>query len=359
MIDSLCAGGAQRQLVELALGFQEKGIAVSFLTYHDIPFFSPVLERAGISVKNIEARNYFIRLLKLRKYIRTGKYNAVLSFLEAPNFICEIAGLPYRSWKLVVGERSADPKITKSFKLRTYRWFHLFADYIVANSYANLNLVYLACPILPLSKGKVIYNSINFDIWKPAVKQSPGSDPKIRLIIAARQTYLKNLNGLVEAVVLLEDKERNRLKIDWYGDRISEPYVDNSFPEALNKIKKYGLEHIFTFYPAKQNLTRIIQEADAIGIFSFLEGFPNTVCEGMACAKLIISSEVSDTPKFLSSDKNLLCNPSKPESIKNALSYMLNMTPGQLINTGKENEKIARENFEKDMIVSQYLALLG
>src|SRR5699024_196348 len=135
------SGGAQRQLVELAKGFKEEGHEVSFLIYHDFNFFKPALELAKIPVTTIVEPNYLKRTLKIRRFIRRSKPDAVLAFLEASAFIATVAGFPWRKWKLVVGERSANPDILKFPKLRFYRLCHLFTDYIVANSHANIELV--------------------------------------------------------------------------------------------------------------------------------------------------------------------------------------------------------------------------
>lgn len=156
VIDCLGSGGAQRQLIELAKGFKEKGDDISFLVYHKENFFQNFLEEAGIPIKEIIEPNYLRRLHKMRKFIRKGKFDIVLSFLEAANFICEISSLPTRTWKLIVGERSANPAILKSFKLRFYRWFHFLADYVVANSFENLKMVKKINPLLSTRKCKVI-----------------------------------------------------------------------------------------------------------------------------------------------------------------------------------------------------------
>jgi hypothetical protein len=153
VIDCLGPGGAQRQLVELALGIKENGNEVTFLTYHNNPFFNANIEKAGIIVISLNEPNYLKRFFRIRHYIRNGNFDSVLSFLEGANFLCEFSGLPFRRWNLVVGERSANPKILKSLKLKIYRWFHLFADYIVANSNSNLQII---CSVNPLlSKKKV------------------------------------------------------------------------------------------------------------------------------------------------------------------------------------------------------------
>ena len=210
VIDSLGSGGAQRQLVNLALAFKEKGHEVSFLVYHSQPFYYPLLKKEGIEVIEVVEPNYLKRLFKMRKVIRCGGYDAVLSFLEAANFICEVSGFPFRKWRLVVGERSANPAILKSFKLRFYRFFHIFADVVVANSYENIKLVKKVNPLLSDKKLQVIYNLIDFEKWQPKPENYIfRKNGKFNLIVVASHQYLKNLMGLVEAVNFLNDDEKN------------------------------------------------------------------------------------------------------------------------------------------------------
>ncbi len=353
VIDCLGPGGAQRQLVELALGFKEKGNDVSFLTYHHIPYYNSILEKKGIRITCIKRSNYFGRLCAMRRCIRNERYDAVISFLEAPNIICEAAGFPTRNWKLVVGERSADPNITKSVRLKMYRWFHLFADHVVANSYANMNIIQAINPLLQKSKCTVIYNAIDFNKWKPLLEYTPRKNGKLKLIVASTHRYLKNLNGLLEALRLLSETERSSLQIEWYGEEI-----DESFMKAKQKIKAYGLEAVLSFYPATHEITRKIQDADVVCLFSFFEGMPNAVCEGMACAKPVICSAVSDVPELLSYDANLLCNPKDPNSIRHALRYVLGVSDDELRRIGEHNKKCAETNFGRGKIISQYLELL-
>lgn len=358
VIDSLGSGGAQRQLVELALGFIEIGHDVSFLTYHHIPFFNPILEEADISIECIQEPNYLKRLLKMRRFIRRGKYDSVLSFLNSANFICELAGLPFRNWGLVVSERSANPHVEKSLKIKIHRIFHLFADYIVTNSDTNMRLVQSCNPFLPKSKCRVIYNCIDLRKWKPSTDYSPRKDGLLKLIVVARHRYLKNLSGLIIAINLLNQTERSKLVVEWYGDRITEPYFDNSIAEAKEMIKDYGLDEIILLFPATNDITKRVQKADVVGLFSFYEGFPNSICEGMACAKPVICSNVSDMPKFLAHSKELLFDPSDSLAIKNILSRVLRLSDAQLMQIGSQNEKFSKEYFDRDIVVSKYVSLL-
>lgn len=358
VIDCLGSGGFQRQIVELALGFKEKGHAVTFLTYHNIPFFNPILLNEGIAIHCIEEKNYLLRILKMRHFIRKGHYKGVLAFQEGPCFICEVAGLPFKKWKLAISEGSANPGIYKSVKHIIYRLFHVFADYVVANSHANMKIVRTINPFLRDSKCKVIYNLIDFRKWKPLEEYVPRKDGIVRIIVVASHQYLKNLNGLILAVSLLAPEEKDKIRIHWYGDRIEKPYVDGSFPEGKKMIEEHGLNAVIHFFPATNPIMPKMQEADALGLFSYYEGFPNVVGEAMACRKPVICSSVSDLPDMLSHNSNLLCKADNPGSIRDCLRYLINISTEELISLGYKNEELAKEAFEREKNMLAYLKLL-
>lgn len=350
VIDSLGSGGAQRQLVNLALAFKDKGHEVSFLVYHSEPFYYATLKEHGIDILEVIEPSYIKRLLKMRRVIRNGKYDSVLSFLEAANFICEVSGLPFRKWRLVVGERSANPAILKSFKLRFYRFFHIFADVVVANSYENIKLVKKVNPFLSDKKMQVIYNLIDFEKWQPKSKNYVfRKNGKFNLIVVASHQYLKNLAGLVEAVNLLSDEEKSHLVINWYGgDR-----QDNSKIDALESINQYGLNDIFNFHEATLDIASRVNEADALGLFSFYEGLPNVVCEAMVNAKPVIASNVSDINLLLK--ENMIFDANSANSIAERIKQLLALDEDSLDLISSENKKKALALFDRNYITKSYL----
>lgn len=353
VIDSLGSGGAQRQLVNLAISFKSRGHHVTFMVYHPSTFYNEILLNHDIPIIEVLELNYLKRLLKMRKLIRNGQYDSVLSFLEAPSFICEVAGLPYRKWKLTVGERSANPQILKSHKLRFYRYFHFLADNIVANSHSNLRLIQKANPLLSKIKMHVIYNLIDFNQWQPRQnKYEFKKNNHFNLIIVASHQYLKNLDGLVEAVNLLSEQEKKDLVINWYGSE----RLDKSKSQALEKIERYQLNNIFNFHKPTINIAEKVNEADALGLFSFYEGLPNVVCEAMVNAKPVISSSVSDIPLLI--DSNLIFDPKDIEDIREKLSFLLTQNETSLIKIGKRNRMRALNAFNKDSITNTYLELM-
>lgn len=357
-IDSLGSGGAQRQLVELAIGFKERGHDVTLLIYHDVNFYEKILEKFNINVVCVSAENYIYRFIRIRRYIRNGKFDSVISFLESPSFIATFSSLPFRNWSLIVGERSSNPAIFKSLRLRFYRLFHLFSDYVVFNSYANMYMVKKINPFLSDIRLKVIYNIVDEARWKIDYQTKEFKKTNVfKLIVLSSHQYLKNLNGLIEAVNLLTDEEKSRLEVIWYGDSIVAPYFDNSYIEAITKIKYFGLDNIFSFYSATPDVSIYLKEASALGLFSFYEGLPNAVCEAMFIGKPVIASNISDIPLLLKNEL-LLFDPQNILSISTTIKYLLELDQDELANIGDTNREIAYSLFRKDKIIDVYLNLL-
>jgi glycosyltransferase involved in cell wall biosynthesis len=79
----------------------------------------------------------------------------------------------------------------------------------------------------------------------------------------------------------------------------------------------------------------------------------------MACGKPVICSAVSDLSDLLSYDKNLLCDPAEPQSIYQAIRYLLSLTNDQLSQIGLKNQEIAKKMFNREINISAYSELLN
>jgi len=340
-------------MVELAKGFKEEGHEVTFLTYHNINFFKSELDKNDIIVTTILEANYLKRLYKVRKEIRIQRPDAVLSFLQAANLMATIAGFPYRRWKLIVGERSANPKIVTSIKLRFYRKLYFFADYVVGNSYENIKLVKQIIPCLRSEKLKVIYNIVNIASTE---NQPLFENEKTKIVIAASYRAVKNLEGLITAVSMLSNQYKQQIEIDWYGEiSMDKRYFD----ENQERIIKMNLQNTIRLNDKTDQIIQKYQTADFIGLFSHYEGFPNIICEAMAMSKPVIVSKVSDVPLFVKDSFNgFLCDSKNPESIKEAIIKAIKSSSEERRNMAVSNYFTARKVFNKDIIVAEYLKLL-
>lgn len=354
LIDNLSSGGAQRQMVNLSILFKEKGHQVRFCTYNQGNFFKHFLDKANIVVDHIESVNPIDRILKIRKYIRNGNQDVVISFLETPNFIACISCIGGRKWKLITNELSAKPKSFTNIKGRIFKWFERFSDRIVCNS---LNAQKLWEHHYPKYQSKLftIYNPVI--ITRDNYNYEPLKEGKVHLVIAASYQYLKNINGLIEAVNMLSDKEKDKLKIYWYG-RIEVTSGDTeAYDEAVKKVNEYKLTNI-SLNDATKEITPIMANADFICLFSKVEGLPNAICEGMALGKPIIMSKVSDYNLLVDEGNGFLCDAESPESIKEALLKAINLSSNQIISMGENSSKKAEKLFSKNTIIDVWLNLI-
>lgn len=354
-IDLLGSGGAQRQLVNLAIEFKRRGIDISFLVYYPDKFYESILATNNIEVHLIHETRTIPRILKIRNYIRAGSFDAIISFLETPNFISELAGFPSRKWKLLIGERSSNPDILISPKLIFFRIMHQFSDAVVANSETNLAMVRKVNPFIKGKRCFTIYNMVDLDIWKPWENYIVRKNGKTNIIIAASHQYLKNSKNLIEAINSLSDVEKSALSVKWYGGK----RTDNSYDESKEMIDHFHLKNVIEFLPPVENIDEKIREADCCALFSFYEGLPNTICEGMALGKPIIATQVSDVPKLV--DEGLggyLCGTPSGESIAQVIRKIISCSNEQLIAMGKHNREKAYSLFDKNKIIDSYLKIL-
>lgn len=357
-IDNLGSGGAQRQLVTLGILFRKYGHNVSFLTYHADDFFLEKLSAHGISVKCIPVLNYFKRIQVLRGLLRTGKQDVVLSFLDTPNLIAEIAAMPRRSWGLVVGERSANLVGMTSRRGKCQRQMHRIADAVVTNSFAAREVLAANWPAIR-DKLHTIYNSVNIEQFYPDESVLPKENNIVRMVVAASYQRLKNMQGLIQAIAQLSTVERAMLRVDWYGQKNVSDGTTREFTAAQEEIAENNLQQVITLHDETDDIVTVMQQADVVGLFSFYEGLPNAVCEGMACGKAIFMSEVSDANYLVTPLENgWLCNPHDVYSIACGLRQMINTNADGLQRMGNMSRKMAIELFAPEKKYQQYYEIM-
>ena len=358
LIDNLGSGGAQRQLVTLGVLFKKARHDVRFLTYGAADFFVGQLQEHGIPVQCVCEPKPLHRIIKIRKALQRGDQDAVLSFLNIPNLLAELSAIPKRKWGLVVSERSANLAGIKSNSGQIIRQFHKFADFVVTNSEANRSILANNYPKLR-TKLRTIYNTVDFDTFHPSSGYVIRAERRTRIVVAASYQYLKNTKGLVDAVSLLEPTEQDRILIEWYGQKEVVKGDTRAYDEAVSLLAANKLTGCVKLCGSVSDIATKIKSSDAVGLFSFYEGLPNAICEAMACRKPVIMSNVSDASILVDQDINgYLCDPHDPRSIADALQQVICASDSALAEMGNSSLTKARELFNTESVVGQYLDLL-
>ncbi len=353
LIDNLGSGGAQRQMVNLAVLLKEKGYPISFLIYGESRFFQHILDSANIAVDQVFANNSFMRIRKVKKYLQKCDADVVIAFLETPGFLACFAKNKKTNWKLITNELSAKESTFIGLKQKIFNFFEKRSNAKICNSYNAMRMWENHYPQYK-EKLQVIYNPT---IISDEVKDAEGiNDEKFHIIVAASYQKLKNPIGVIEALRLLSESDLERLKIDWYGRK--EVTVGDTciYDESARLIEEYNLEKIISLHSETTEIYKKMANADAVGLFSTVEGLPNVICEAMTLGKPIIMTKVSDY-KVLTEGNGILCD-FDSSSIALGIKKLLSLSKKELEDMGRISKEKARKLFSKEAIVKQWMEVI-
>lgn len=354
LIDSLGFGGAQRQIVNLAVGLKEIGHDIQFIQYRDDNFYLKILENADIKPIIIKEKNILLRALKLRKTIRTIDQDVLISFLESPNLYATLASFGKHKWKLVLSERVANNDRFKGKKNKIKNKIQIMrADKVICNSKCAENIWKAQYPKYE-HKISTIYNIIT--ISKSNTQYNVNDNCKI--LVAARYEKVKNLEGMVRAVAKIKKEYRALFEIHWYGRANIKGATENVLDYANDLIKKFKLEDTIFLHPATNDIYNEMRKADYIALFSFMEGFPNAVIEGMSLGKPIIMSKVSDYKMLVDKQNGFLCNPNDIDSIAECIEYAAKSSSNERIQMGNNSYEKIEKICSHEVILNQWSTLI-
>lgn len=355
LTDSLGSGGAERQMVSVACSLKRKGYDVSVLCYSSSDFNAHLLSDASIPIIRILESRALPRMCKVRRYIRKHQYDAVISFLETPNFLNNFAAIGPHKWKVITGERSSMDSTFTSKKAKIFMKLQRFADVIVCNS-DNARLRWINHVPQYASKLKTIYNLVvlgNID-----TEYCVRKDGKLHIVVAASHQYLKNAMGMVKALALLDKVQLSQIKIDWYGTKLIRGYDSSAYDEVCGYVKEHELGEYVSFYDPTCDMANKMNQADMVALFSELEGLPNAICEGMAIGKPVIMSRVSDYNTLIDSTNGFLCDWNDVESIKDAFVKALALDDNQLLQMGMASKEKSDKLFSVESVVQQWVSIV-
>lgn len=349
--DSLGAGGAQRQLVGLAVMLQEKGYDVKVCTYYEIDFYKSYLDENHVpNVFIPNASSGKKRILAVKNFFKKESPDWVIAYQETPSLIACAAKLLGCNYKLIVSERNTTQHVGMNERVRffLYRW----ADAIVPNSYAQERwLIEHHSWMKP--KLQTITNFVDTDKFVP-VEHMRRDIPEI--LVAASIWASKNTLGLIKAISIIKEKNI-KCHFSWYGKSESNIDYYNQCDELINKL---CLNDYIDLLPKTQEIHAKYQEADYFCLPSFYEGTPNVLCEAISCGLPVMVSDVCDNPMYALPDINgVLFDPNNPKDMADKIASLLGQNEDQYNKYRINSRKIAEEKLSRKTFVDKYIALIN
>ncbi len=348
-IDSLGSGGAQRQLVGLAVMLKQNGYDVKVVYYHDYPFYKEILDNNNVPNELIiGADNNFKRISYVKKFFVQETPDWVIAYQETPSLVATIVKLLGCNYKLIVSERNTTQKMSYREYVRFF--FYRWADVIVPNSFAQEIVIKQTSPRLA-HKIKVITNFIDLQRFGYSERQRR----EIPLIlVVGRVSAQKNTIGLIKAAKILKDKGFN-FTIKWYG--ITETY--NPYAETCKQLlSDMDMNDIFELLPKTNDIEKKYKDCDYFCLPSLYEGTPNVIAEAMASGIPVACGDVCDNHRYVKDGINgTLFNPLDVSSIADGLQRLLGIKENYRIFC-INSRKIAEEMFSSDSFIEKYESII-
>ncbi len=349
LIDSLQSGGAQRQLVELARLLQAEGYWVKVATYHPGEFYKPFLDGHGVENECIpRAASRLRRVFSVWRFLRRERPDWVIAYLDMPGMIACLLRPVCPTYRLLVSERNTTQRLTLRERLK----FLLFrrADCIVPNSRAQERFIAQHYPNL-VPKLHTITNLVDLNHFTPP--SSAALSSRRRILVVGRVAEQKNVLRFLEAIALVRERQGACFVVDWYGQKY------DYYRQCELRLAQLHLADIARFHDATPDIRHQYRLADVFCLPSIYEGFPNVICEAMACGLPILASEVCDNPYLVEEgDNGMLFDPLDVEGMAVTIANFLALPPAEVQRMRRRSRARAEELLGEERFIAQYRKLL-
>jgi len=348
VISSLEPGGSQKVMTFLAGEFVEQGAHVAVLSFEDVstaPFFP--LPRAvehhplglmGESFGFVDAvTNNLRRIRSLRAAIRECQPDVVLSFGAQANILTILA-----AWRLgvsvVVAERCAPHLHTPALWRLLRRFTYPLAQRIVVQTAEGAR----AFGYHP--RVEVIPNPVPVPVTGKLPLDQQLKRPCV--VGLGRFTLQKRFDLLIDAFAVAL-KANPGWSLVLVGDG----------PERSNlerRIKDRGIVGNVRLLGYVKRPEDILSQADLFVLCSDYEGFPNALCEAMACGTAVISTDCPSGPDEIIRDSvdGLLVPPSNTAALSKAMARLMSHA-GERARMGARAREVC-VRFAPQRILSQW-----
>jgi len=356
VIDNLNSGGAQRQLVNLGLGLKENGNKVDFLIYNKGHHFEHILQDNNINIYKFYKRNKYdlFSLIRAIRFMKRKKYNAIGAFLFVPSlYVLLFKVFTMSKTKVLVSERSFYSKNKEGNKERMIRKLYAFADIITVNSISQTN--YLKSRFPRLEK-KIVYIPNGLMIDNFDVKKQDVSSNDIKIVSVGHVNANKNTKLLIKAVKILRDEHDIKVNVQWLGRTYEFLNQKNDyFEECKALISECNLRNNWTWAGKVKDVQKHLLTSDLLIHPSIGEGFPNAICESLACGLPVIASKVNDHPYIVKDYFNgFLFESNNLEQLIDKIIVFKNLSLDDKRRMEIEARKTAENNFRLSNMINKY-----
>ena len=352
LIRSLGFGGAERQLVNLAIGLARKNWRVSVAVFYAGGPLEEELRRAGVPVESIGKRHRYDVLgvsRKLATWLRRERPDVLHSYLTVSNILAALVSWFLPTSRIVWGIRASALELNAYDRLTRFTergavWLARRAALVIANSEAGR--AHCLAVGYPRDRIIVILNGIDTDRFCPdpaaraRIRGELGVKDGEKLIgLVGRLDPMKGHRVFLEAASLLAMKRKD-VHFVCMGEGPAEYKA-----ELISWTQSREVSRLVHWLPPRKDMPAVYNAFDILSSPSlFGEGFSNALAEAMACGVPCVATAVGDSASVLGST-GCVVRPRDPEALCQAWETVLHRV-------AEEGEYLKRQCRER--IVSNY-----
>jgi glycosyltransferase involved in cell wall biosynthesis len=363
LIPSLNIGGAEVQLVNLAVGLHENGgNDITVVTFYDSGRLFDDLKESGVPVVSLKKTGRWDIFGFIGRFIgtvRTIGPDLIYGFLGTPNILVALLRPFLRGAKIAWGIRYSEIELYHYDRLSRLsylveRVLAFVPDLIIVNS--NAGLEYAGRRGFPLGKMRVVENGIDTDSFfvdrkrGRGLRREWGVGEDQRLVgMVGRLDPIKDHGMFLKAASIVAEK-LDDVRFVLVGDGPAD--FTGSLKESAEGL---GLGKKVTWAGYRSDMNGVYNALDVFVSASLSEGFSNVICEAMACGVYPVVTNVGDSAHILGGC-GLVVEPGDPEKLAEGLLSAL--VDYRTVSPDKIRGRIV-ESFGMGLMVKRTRDLLG
>jgi glycosyltransferase involved in cell wall biosynthesis len=323
-------GGAERQLVTLAIGLHERGHHVVVTVFYAGGPLETELRDAGVPVYCLDKTGRWDMvsfMLRLVRFVNRETPDILHGYLAFPNILTVFLKLIFPGMRIVWGIRDSDMSADRYDWLEgnLYRIECLlsrFADLIITNSRAGL----LHCIARGFPENRTIAIPNGIDVTRFSPNKNAGQELRLEwgvrdsqslIGIVGRLDPMKDHPTFLKAAALLAEKRKD-VRFICVGDG-----PDDYQRELCALGRQVGLGDKLIWTGGRDDMPALYNALDVVVSSScYGEGFSNVIGEAMACGTSCVVTDVGDSAWIVGNTGEVV-RPNSPEALVSGIEISL------------------------------------